>query len=1061
MHDISPLLRIFFALEAFINSQKKISVELKCTRNQFKHFLGYIGSKDTLETQDRLLIDLLRVIINPSPGFTSTLSEAQLISVIEEEISDCNPSIYLALSRIFQFLDKKAIVRLCNDPMELIKGILDSIEDLDSSIFHEVVHFLYSIHLNPQVQKVLIRSEIHMILYKLLQLPYQDFRKQEILEAFHKTRLLCIQIIIDCVSVQSESFIAGFVINLLRSDPKYLADSKRQLFIDQIMKPLLKIAPLSNLTPVSLHYQPPLMNQGLFKNLSQEFQEEMSCPSSLTRDQYDQLFKHISTTFFNDDELEKKSKVSKPLEMKWKWKTTTESLKEALQSENSILIIPCSFEEVNISIKIGFYLESFQLNPNVRNYLHSPRNCMFYIIHDQLQFLSNQFYITIDLFNGNLTLEVYENGLIQDNHPMLFKYAPHLQSYWMAPLKMYRADPSPRKDLWTKLIVEKQKEYKPGSFEVCSGYSFYDLNKLQPSYSANITSELIENSASSQTTYLVPKNLSLQNFAQALFQDSPDTVKFLQIEQNNKVLKANTRIDEKITTLALSSSYMEAEVLKHMSASPCQVLQRILNQHSDQVQKPLLKFLNISVENTLQLFEELGRTIKLQNSNLLRKFAPLCHQFGPLMNTLQIMLGDSLISLLLDFFLEENTNAQALRVFSMTVLSHLKFRDTLCVTSNQLFQALNGILVSFKSDSNKNEFEFINKLLDLLHSALTQVFFISDPRVFQAFISASLWRTGKDINQLDSLISFDNNILANVLTRNTQTIQEEKEIWGEILHIDPKWVDIERLRAYQILERWTLIFEKLPDQTKSQKLAFEGLKVVKACIYESLIRFHFQFQSKYLFNKFQKLCNEKPIENPYQFFKEASDNMSMLGWTKSVVQEYLSLKFESFDYSVFLEVMNLPLLGFKFLKSILLKTDDELDEIAKARILDYVQFLKELGSQEYFQDKFYHFDNNEFFEQWTASVMSLNIHKIFMKLLYALKDQLDASSFKAQLFLEILDLLHGWSENKILAKLFKFEFAEALENCEDKNAPPNLDSVLFSLMRSLAQSVRQEPQSQK
>jgi len=1013
LHDISPLLRLFFALEGFIKShnplENKALVEVKCTQNLFRHFLGYVGSK---ETQDHLLVDLLRVIINPPPGFTSTLSEAQLVSVIEEEISEFKPSIYLALSRIFQFLDNKTVVRLCNDPMELIKGILDSLEDIESPIFHEITRFLYSVHLNSLVQKALIRSEIHMILYKLLQLPYQDFRSQgDIPETFHKTRLLCIQIIVDCVSVQSEAFIAEFSINLLRSDAKYLANSKRQLFIDQVMKPLLKIAPLSDLIPVSLHYQPPLMNQELFKSLPKEIQEdETSCPSSLTHHQYEQLLKHIYAVHTNDEQdrgnaLEKSKLNSAQAQFQWKWRTVNGSLKNILQPEGCIFVFPCTFEGEGVSIKIGFYLASIQVNKTGKNHLNSLQNCMFYIAEDQLQFLRSQLYIVFGMNDGDLMLEAHlENPSDSNQFSMIFKYAPNLQSYWIIPPNMCRADLSDRKDLWTKLTAETYKQFKPGPLEACYGYPFYDINSLQPSYSVNLTTELIENSTSSHIVYLVPKNLSLQTFAQVLFQDSPDAIKFLQIESNNKVLKPITKIDESLRVLTISSSFMEAEVLKHMSASPCQVLQRILNQHSDQVQKPLLRFLGVSVENTLQLFEELGRTIKLQNPKLLRKFAALCHQFGSFMDTLQILLGDSLISLLLDFLLEENTSTESIRVFSMTILSHLKFTNIFSVTSNQLFQILNSILISFISDSNKNEFEYLKQLRDILNSAMSQIFFLSDPRVFQSFMNAILWRTAKDMNRLNSVVSFDNNILANVLTNDARTIEEEKEIWGEVLFINPKGIDIERLRAYQILERWTLIFEKLPDQTKSQKLAFEVLKILKVCVYESLIKFRFQFQSKNLFNKLQKLCDEKFVDNPYRFFKEASDNISMLDWTRSVFQEYLNLKFETFSYPLFLEVMTLPLIGFKFLKSLLAKDVKETLETHKASILAYVQFLQKLGSQEYFREKFFRFDINEFYEQWTAAIISLKVHKISMKLLSALKNQLNSDSVKDQLFLEVLGI---------------------------------------------------------
>ena len=1021
LHDISPLLRVFFDLENLIKShnplENNFSVELKCTKNLFRHFLGYIGSKENLETQDHLLLDLLRAIINPHSGFTSTLSEAQLISVIEEDISEFKPSIYLALSRIFQFLDKKAIVRLCNDPMELIKGILDSIDDVESPIFHEIVRFLYSVHLNSQVQTVLERSGIHIILYKLLQMPYQDFYSPNIPETFHKTRLLCIQIIIDCVSVQSESDIAKFVRGLVRSDAKYLADDKTQLFIDQIMKPLLKIAPLSRLIPVSVCYQPPLMNQELFKSLSKEVkEEETSCPSLLTQDQYEKLLGHIYTACINDDKLElhdkdaelEKSRVNcNQLEMKWKWRTINGSLNNALQSESCLLIFPCTFLGGE-SIKIGFYLASPQVNGKAD--LRSLRNCMFYIFEGQLQFLSSQLHVEIELKDEELDFTasicsqsdffpVPVNSKNQMLRPTVFKYSSKSKVYSVFPQNMCKLDLSPEKGIWKRFQVESKHRYEPHPPEVCSGYPFYDINNLQPSYSVNITTELIENSTSSHIVYLVPKNLSLQTFAQVLLQDSPDAIKFLQIESNNKVLKPATKIDESFAVLTISSSFMEAEVLKHLSASPCQVLQRILNQHPDQVPHPLLKPLNDSIQDTLHHFEELGRTIKTKNPNLLKKFASLLHQYGAFINAFQMIIGDSLISLILDFLLEGPTSAKFIRVLSMTVLSHLKFRDTLSVTPGQLFQALSGILTSLINVSNqpiKTESDYLKNLLSHLNTASSQIFFLSDPRVFQSFMNAILWRTMKDINQLSSLLSYDNNLFAFELTKNQRIIQEEKEIWGEVLLMDPQGIKIERLRAYQILERWTLIFEKLHEKTKSQNLALQVLKILKLCVYESLtkIRPH----SKDLFNAFDKLCNEKSIENPYSFFKETLNNISMLVWTKSIAQEYLGLQFEAFDYTLLHEIMTLPLIGFKFLKSILLKdfnTDEgkKTLEIHKINILPCVHFLQKLGSYEFFKDKLRHYDVDEFYEQWTATIISLNIPKVFMKLLCSLKDQL---------FLEVL-----------------------------------------------------------
>jgi len=474
-----------------------------------------------------------------------------------------------------------------------------------------------------------------------------------------------------------------------------------------------------------------------------------------------------------------------------------------------------------------------------------------------------------------------------------------------------------------------------------------------------------------------------------------------------------------------------------------------------------LKPLSESIKDTLNHFEELGRAIKAENPNLLRKFAALLHQYSAFLGSLQMIMGDSLISLIIDFLLEGPTGAKFTRVFSMTALSHLKFKDTLAVVPGQLFQALDGLLASLISVS-KNE--YLKNLLGHLNLAYSQIFFLSDPRVFQSFMNAILWRTTKDINQLKSLLSFDNNLLAFELTKDQSIIEEEKEIWSEILLVSPEAIKIERLRTYQILERWTLIFEKLNEKTKSQNLALQILKIVKVGVYESLtkVRPH----SKDLFRALNMLCNETFIEDPPRFFKETSDSISMLVWTRLIPEEYLNLKFEAFDYSLLLEIMTLPLIGLKFLKSILLRdfnTDEgeKILEIHKGNILPCVKFLRQLGSYEFFQNKLRHYDVDELYEQWTASIISLNIHKVFMKLLCYLKDQINESNLKDQLFLEILDLLHGWSENKVLVKIFKFEFADALENCEDKNAPPNLDSVLFSLMRSLANSVKQEPQNQK
>jgi len=967
--------------------------------------------------------------MNPPPGFVSTLSEAQLISVIEEEISEFKPAIFLALSRIFQFLDKKTVVRLCNDPMELIKGILDSIEDIESPIFHEITRFLYSVHLNLSIQKALIRSEIHMILYKLLQLPYQDFRSQEdIPETFHKTRLLCIQIIVDCVSVQSESFIEEFSINLLRSDVKYLAENKGQLFIDHILRPLLKIAPLSNLIPVSLRYQPPLMNQQLFKSLPKEIQEdESSCPGSLTYHQYEQLLKHICAGYINDEQLEAQDqengsksinlghiqeKSSELLGMKWKWRTINGNFSDGFQSESCLLIFPCSFEG-GVSIDIGFYLASPQVSLTGKTSLQSLRNCMFYIVGGQLQFLTNFLCINIELKVDDLELEAYFSypkgfspvlGHLNDSTfgSLLFKY-----SHWVhtvVPLNIHKLDSSSRKNMWMKFEVDNKKQYSPnGPLEFYAGYPFYDINKLQLFYSANISSELIENSTSSSRAadivYLVPKNLSLQTFAQVLFQDSPDTIKFLQIQHHSKVLKPMTKIDESHPVLTISSSFTEAEVLKHMSASPCQVLQRILNQHSDQVQKPLLNFLGVSVENTLQLFEEPCRAVKTSSPNLLQKFAALCQQFGSFISILQIILGDSLSSLLLDFLLEGSTGPKFIPVFSMTVLSHIKLKDTFSVPSNQLFHVLNSLLTSFLC-AFKYEPAYFSELLNLLNSALSQIFFLSDQQVFQSFLNAILWRTKKDLNQVGSLLSFDKNLLSKEVMTDVNIIQGEKQIWGNLLSIRPNDLNIERLRTHQVLERWTLVFEKLPEKTKSQKLAFQILKILRACLYESLIKFRFLLQSANLFNACHTLCDEKSIENPYLFFREASDNLTMLSWSKSVVQQYLNLKFEAYNHSLFLEVLSLPLIGFKFFKFLILK-DFSNDQ---STIFAFLEFLQQLGSRDYFLQKFENYDINEFYEQWIAVIISLNIPKTFMQLLCALRDQLSVNSFKDQLFLGILGI---------------------------------------------------------
>jgi len=262
---------------------------------------------------------------------------------------------------------------------------------------------------------------------------------------------------------------------------------------------------------------------------------------------------------------------------------------------------------------------------------------------------------------------------------------------------------------------------------------------------------------------------------------------------------------------------------------------------------------------------------------------------------------------------------------------------------------------------------------------------------------------------------------------------------------------------------------KLPNQTRSIKLASNVIKTVKAGLYESILRYNICDQSQTLFDAFTQLCQEKFIDSHQLFMNEVSDNFAVLAWTQTITQQYLSLSFESFDYNLFLEVMNLPLMGFKSLEAFLFKDSRTTQERCKTLLNHkktigcFLQFLQQLGAKSYFAQKFKHYDTDEFYEQWIANMMSLNLPKVFINFLFALKDKLNSISFECDLFIQILELLHAWSENTVLVNIFKIEFhGKALTSCQDKNiAPSNLEGVLLYLMRDLALNSKQDPEISK
>lgn len=702
--------------------------------NLFTFIFNYLGQKSQLSSADSLLIDFLGITLNPPAGFTCSLSHGNLIDFIEEQLWDNSPQTFTSLARISRVFGPALIKRFCNEPLETIKGLLESTADLEAPIYSEILTLIHTIHLNPTAERAILRLGIHLILYDLVKKPYQeDPGNLYSIPRVQQNRRLALQILLDCLAKKDEASLMSFMSKMLNKDLNETKETLRASFIQDVILPLMKMKTLGNLIPVSIDIKPLEgekpegdLYDSNYPRLQKEARQKIQPIDQLSTQQY----KDLLTSIFKGKEHRQA--------MDHQWRKVEGSWEDLSQAQCMLIIVTCSAIGNKLT-KFGAYIASGFKSEGQSVHSLAPENNFFFEINEKNE---------LSVLSNDITLCLRTNQ--QDPRKLSLEFGK--KDFWnsysyleISPEKnTFRFDISSAPWPIQPLLISV-KDHQNFSLNLWTGFPYLNTTKLAQNSTPNLTPQLIQTALQSpQNLYLIPKNLTLKQFLTTLIPHQ-DTLKNLLVHSH----KGDSLIsqifphskEDQINTLTINSN-TNPEAMKKLFSSPFHLLESLWACYPDSFEGPLFYLLK-SLANCNKLFSSGG--VQPPSAFVMMRYEVFLGLLGVSSKTADSLFRKNLFFELLLYFLTNTPIEKDLPLLCMTFLANIDTSSLSNIEPKELWILLGKlchILFETQEKTLQQSLAFSQANYDKLSEMLSQAqnSHNYDSKLTQKIVDSILWQ---------------------------------------------------------------------------------------------------------------------------------------------------------------------------------------------------------------------------------------------------------------------------------------------------------------------------------